>query len=128
MAGDDQHQDVGVTRPRGFEHHRPLTVWQPQIGDDDVERESLQMLQRLGHRRGFGDGEAGAGEIFSHPPAKGAFVIDEQQRARGLAHGRQYIDTSGSIQGRRSTTLPIAVPTAVPPNARYQLTVPACHD
>ena len=128
VARDDNHQDVRVSGAGRVEHRRALTVGQPQVREHHVEGKPLELLQRLGDGRRLGHREAGAGQVLRNPAPECALVIDQQQGAGGLTHGRQYIDTPSrrasesvgitrfGVQARTSTRC--ATGAAAPASAR----------
>ena len=61
VAGDDDGDDGGVALPRGVDHLRAVHARQPQVGDEDVEGELIQQLERLFAAAGFHHFEAALG-------------------------------------------------------------------
>ncbi len=103
-AGDDDRDDFGIALERGVEHGAAVDAGQPQVGDDDVEREVGEARERLFAARCLLDDEAVVGQPFGDGLAQRRLVVDEQQMFRGFSHlvVRRYFDTRASRGQRRS--------------------------
>ena len=67
VAGDDDRDDVGVALERGFEHLPAVDAGQPQVGDEDVEGELGEPLERVFAAVGLLDGEAMIAQAAPRP-------------------------------------------------------------
>ena len=81
-AGDHDGDDVGIAGEGLVEHLPAVDAGQPQVGDQDVERELVEPLERLFARAGLLDPESVLGEPFGNHLAERRFVVDEQQMVR----------------------------------------------
>ena len=45
VAGDDDRDDAGIARERGFDDFAPVDAGQAQVGDDDVEGKTVERLE-----------------------------------------------------------------------------------
>ena len=100
VAGDDDADDPRITLEGGVEDLAAVDARQPEIRDEDVVGEALQLVDGLLAGRGFGHGEAFLGEPLGHDGPEGVFVVD-QEDMDGFGQGgrsrlkRQYSDTNG---------------------------------
>ena len=96
VAGDDDGNDVGIAFDGGFDDDRAVDAGQPQVGDDDVERELAEPGEGRLPRIGLLDQVTAVAELLGDRLAKRGFVLHEEQMFRGLRHlaRRQHIDTT----------------------------------
>ena len=85
-AGDDDGDDLGVARERGVEHLPAVDARQAQVGDDDVEGELGQALQRLFPAVGLFDRKAVVGQPLGDGFPQRLLVIDDQQMFLAFRH------------------------------------------
>ena len=102
VAGDDDGDDVGVAFERGVEHLPAVDARQPQVGDQDVEREVGQPLQRFLAAARLLDDEAVVGEPLGDRLAQRLLVVDDQQMFLTFRHldERRYSDTGAVRRGQ----------------------------
>ena len=79
VAGDDDGDDVGVAGDRGLDDRGAVDARQPQVGDDDVEREVGELRERRLPGFGLLDLIAAIGQLLGDRLAQRRFVFDEQQ-------------------------------------------------
>ena len=92
---DDDGHDARVAVSRSLDDAGAVDTRQPQVGDDDVERELLEQLQRSLAALGLHDLEAPLRQPLRHQATESGLVIDEEQvrgSGRKIAR-RQYLDT-----------------------------------
>ena len=84
-----------VPVPGRLYHPGPVDTGQPQVGDDDVEGELFEELQRPFTAVGLNDLETTLRQTLRHQAAQGGLVIDDEQ-VRGGHRDRkvQYLDTA----------------------------------
>ena len=92
----------GIALERRLEHGAAVDAGQPEVRDDDVEREIGQPRERLFAARGLLDDEAVVGETLRDRFPQRRLVVYEKQMFRVFSHlvGRRYFDTR---RRRRST-------------------------
>ena len=78
-AGDHDRDDVRIPGERLVEHLPAVDAGQPQVGDEDVERELVQPLERLFAGAGLLDPKSVLGQPFGHHLAKCRFVVDQEK-------------------------------------------------
>jgi putative methionine-R-sulfoxide reductase with GAF domain len=88
VPGDDDADDIGVADERRLEHARTVDARQPQVGNDDVEREFGELFERLLAGVGLFDVESVLGQPFRQGLAQGRFVFDEEEMFSGFRHPR----------------------------------------
>ena len=86
VAGDDDGDDVGIALERRVEHLPAVDAGQPQVGDEDVEGEIGEPLERLLAAVRLLDDEAVIGQPFRDGLAKRRLVVDEQQMFLAFSH------------------------------------------
>ena len=103
-AGDDDRDDFRVALERGLEHGAAVDAGQPEVGDDDVERELGEPRQRVFAVGGLLDDEAVVGEPLRDGLPQRRLVVDEEQMFRVFSHlvVRRYFDTRNG-RGQRMT-------------------------
>ena len=85
-AGDDDRDDVGIALERGVEDGAAVDAGQPEVGDDDVEREIGEPRERFLAARRLLDDEAVVGQPFGDGLTQRRLVVDEQQMFRVFSH------------------------------------------
>ena len=84
VAGDDDGDDARDSGRRAASMTAgPVDAGQPQVGDDDVEGELLEQLERLFAAVGLDDFEAALGQPLGHERAQGRLVIDKEKMQHG---------------------------------------------
>ena len=83
-AGDDDGDDVGVALDRGVEDLAAVDARQPEVGDEDVEGERRQALERLFAARRLLDDEAVIGEPFGDRLPQRRLVVDDEADVSGF--------------------------------------------
>ena len=85
----------GIALERGVEDGAAVDAGQPEVRDDDVEREIGEPRERLLAARRLLDDEAMVGQPFGDSFPQRRLVVDEQQMFRVFRHllARRYFDT-----------------------------------
>ena len=86
VAGDDDGDDVGVALEGGVEHLPAVDARQPQVGDQDVEGEVGQPLQRLFAAACLLDDEPVVGQPLGDRLPQRGLVVDDQQMFLVFSH------------------------------------------
>ena len=81
VAGDDDGDDVRVALERRVEDRAAVDAGQAEVGNEDVEGELGEPLQRLFAAAGLLDDEAMVGEALGDGFAERRFVVDESRCA-----------------------------------------------
>ena len=91
----DDGDDVGVPLERRVQHRAAVDAGQPEVGDDDVEREFREPRERLLAAGGLLDREAVIGEPLGNRLPQRRLVVYDQQMFRAFRHlvGGRYFDT-----------------------------------
>ena len=76
----------GIPLQRGFDDFRAVDTRQPQIGDEDVEREVRETQQRLLTAVRLFDDEAVIGQALRDGLAQRMLVVDDQQMFLAFSH------------------------------------------
>ena len=79
VAGDDDGDDVGVALEGGVEHFAAVDARQPQVGDQDVEGEVGQPLQRVLAVACLLDDEPVVRQPFGDRRTERRLVVHDQQ-------------------------------------------------
>ena len=79
VSGDDDGDDVGVALDGGFDDGGAVDAGQPEVGDDDVEREIGEPGERRLARVGLFDLVAAVGQLLGDGLPQRRLVLDEQQ-------------------------------------------------
>ena len=85
VAGDDDRDDAGIARERGFDHLAAVDARQAQVRDDDVEGKTVERLDRGLAVRGFGHLVACVPKSFSYNTSQGFLVVYEEEVRHGLS-------------------------------------------
>ena len=94
--GDDDGDDVRVAREGLVEHLAAVDAGQPEVGDEDVEGELVQPLERLFARARLLDAEPMLAEPLGDGLPKAGFVVNEQKVLTGesaMSLRWRYFDT-----------------------------------
>ncbi len=94
-TGDHDGDDARIPVPGRFDHSGPVDTWQTKVGNDDVEGELLEQLQRAFAAVGLNDLEAPFSQPLGHQPTERGLVIDDRAGEGphpGIARC-QYLDT-----------------------------------
>ncbi len=86
VAGDHDRDDVGIALERGIEDLPAVDAGQPQVGDQDVEGEVGESLERLFAAVGLLDDEAMVREALGDRLTQRLFVVYDQQMFRRFRH------------------------------------------
>jgi hypothetical protein len=94
-AGDDDGDDVGITRDRRLDHGGAVDPGQPEVGHDDVESEVREVSESGFARLGLLDLVAAVAELLRNRLPQRRLVFDQQQMFQRIRHlaRRQYSDT-----------------------------------
>ena len=74
--------DLGIAGDGGFDDGGAVDAWQPQVGDDDVEGEIVQVRHGGFTRFGLYDLVAAVGQLFGDGRSQRGLVFDQQQMFR----------------------------------------------
>ena len=91
VAGDDDHDNAGVTGPRSFDDGGAIHTWHAEVGDYDIEGELIEELQCLFAGIGGGHFETVIAKAFGHERPQRRFVIHEEQVWNGGAQGANIL-------------------------------------
>ena len=123
VSGDDDGDDVGVAAERRLDDARPVDARQAQVGDDDVEGEFGEFVERLLAGVGLHDVETVVGQAFRHGfaqrrprprRAEDVLMIQPFSGRQNFDTGRWPLFTSRHLIGllsslvRRLTPIPLA--------------------
>ena len=86
IAGHHDADNLGVALDRRLDDPRAVHPGQPEVGDDDVERELGQGFERPLGRVCLDDVHTTVCQLLSQSLAEGRFVFDEQQMFRRISH------------------------------------------
>ena len=97
VAGDDDADDLRVPLHGGLDDGGPVDARQAQIGDDDVEGEFGQGLERRLAAFGLDHLVSVIRQTLGHGRSERRFVFDEQQMFRSISHlyERRHFDVNG---------------------------------
>ena len=89
VAGDNDRHDIRVSGEGGVDHLAAVHAGQAQVGDDDIEGESLERFKGGGAVGGLRNLEAFLGKSFRYNTSQRFLVVHEQE----VGQGCQIIDT-----------------------------------
>ena len=85
IAGDHDRDDAGIAGERGLDDRAAVDARQPEVGDDDVEGETVDGPERGLAVRGFGHLVACVPKSFSYNTSQGFLVVYEEEVRHGLS-------------------------------------------
>jgi hypothetical protein len=86
VAGDDDRDDVGIALDRCIEHLAAVDARKPKVGQDDVEGELREPLQRVFAAASLLDQKIVIGEPLRDCLTQRHFVVDDQQMFPAFRH------------------------------------------
>ena len=86
VAGDDNREDARIPLERRVNHLPPVEAGQPQVRDDDVEGEALQLFERRLTRSRLDHLESFIGQALRHHDPERFLVVDQENIWLGISH------------------------------------------
>jgi hypothetical protein len=86
VPGDHDRNDVWIPLERGFDDATAIDAGQPEVGDEDVEREVREPLQGVLAARGLLDDKPMVGEALRDRLPQRALVVHDEQMFLSVRH------------------------------------------
>ena len=97
-TSNDDRDDARIPLPGRLDHSGPVDARQPEVGDDDVERELVEELEGPFAAVGLHDLESALGQPLGHQSAERGLVVDKQEMGGGAHLGGANILTQASLR------------------------------